>query len=82
MAYGSSNGNFWLALDLHHRDFRQRYPRRTTMQDIASDATKFFSDGNNGVDCPGANTIENLVSLFGALSEDLTEPRLLPDNTT
>jgi hypothetical protein len=54
----------------------------TTMQDIASDATKFYSDGNNGVDCPGANTIENLVSLFGALSEDLTEPRLLPDNTT
>jgi len=54
----------------------------TTMQDIASDPTKFYSDGNNGIDCPGGNTIENLVALFGALSEDLTEPRLLPDNTT
>jgi Flp pilus assembly protein TadG len=54
----------------------------TTMQNIASDASKFYSDGNNGVDCPGGNTIENLVSLFGALSQDLTLPRLLPDNTT
>jgi Flp pilus assembly protein TadG len=63
----------------------------TTMANIANspgaipDLTKFYSNNNNGVDCPEAlasNTIENLVSLFQNLSENLTEPRLLPDNTT
>ena len=62
----------------------------TTMANIANspgampDLTKFYSNNNNGVDCPEAlasNTIENLVSLFQNLSENLTEPRLLPDNT-
>lgn len=63
----------------------------TTMQNIANspqaipDLSKFYSNNNNGVDCPGAlatNTIQNLVTLFQNLSENLTEPRLLPDNTT
>lgn len=60
----------------------------TTMQDIASsptaipDPTKFYTNGNNGVDCPGGNSIENLVQLFKNLSTDLTEPRLIPNNTT
>lgn len=57
----------------------------TVMQDIASNLSFFYSNNNNGVDCPGAlaaNTIENLVTLFSNLSENLTEPRLLPDNTT
>jgi hypothetical protein len=59
-----------------------------TMQNIAAsptatpDPTKFYSNGNNGVDCPGANTIENLVTLFQNLSTSLTEPRLIPNNTT
>jgi hypothetical protein len=58
------------------------------MQDIASsptsipDAAKFYSDGNNGVDCPGANTIENLVTLFQHISTSFTAPRLLLNNTT
>jgi Flp pilus assembly protein TadG len=60
----------------------------TAMQDIANsqgaipDGTKFYSNGNNGVDCPGANTIENLVALFQNISTNLTEPRLIPNNTT
>jgi Flp pilus assembly protein TadG len=60
----------------------------TTMQDIANspgnypDASKFFSNNNNGVDCPNSNTIENLTTLFQTLSTNLTEPRLLPNNTT
>jgi hypothetical protein len=63
----------------------------TTMQNIANspqaipDLSKFYSNNNNGVTCPGAlatNTIQNLVTLFQNLSENLTEPRLLPDNTT
>jgi Flp pilus assembly protein TadG len=54
----------------------------TTMQDMASDSSKFYSDGSNGTDCPGANTIENLVTLFKNISTTLTQPRLLPDNTT
>jgi Flp pilus assembly protein TadG len=60
----------------------------TTMQYIANsptlqpDPSKFYSNNNNGVDCPNSNTIENLVSLFQNLSNNLTEPRLIPNNTT
>ncbi len=60
----------------------------TTMQYIANspsakpDATKFFSNNNNGADCPGSQTVENLVSLFSNLSASLTEPRLIQNNTT
>jgi Flp pilus assembly protein TadG len=60
----------------------------TTMQYIANsenlmpDPSKFYSNNNNGADCPGSNTIENLVSLFSNLSTNLTEPRLIPNNTT
>ena len=60
----------------------------TAMQYIANslgnypDTSKFFSNNNNGVDCPNANTIENLDTLFATLSTNLTEPRLLPNNTT
>lgn len=60
----------------------------TTMQDIAAsptaipDATKFYSNGNNGVVCPGSNSIANLVTLFQNLSTNLSQPRLLPNNTT
>ena len=60
----------------------------TTMQYIANsqhampDTSKFYSNNNNGADCPNSNTIENLVSLFANLSNSLTEPRLIPNNTT
>jgi Flp pilus assembly protein TadG len=64
----------------------------TAMQDIANspsampDPTKFYSDSNasNGQDCPGAQTIDNLTSLFKNLASSLskpTMPRLLPNNT-
>lgn len=60
----------------------------TAMQYIANskgatpDASKFYSNNNGGVDCPGSNTIENLQKLFTNLSTSLTEPRLIPNNTT
>lgn len=60
----------------------------TTMQYIANsktampDLTKFYSDNNNGQDCPNANTIENLNSLFANLSASLSEPRLIPNSST
>lgn len=60
----------------------------TTMQNIANspsampDLSKFYSNNNNGADCPNSNTIENLVALFSNLSTTLTEPRLIPNNTT
>jgi Flp pilus assembly protein TadG len=60
----------------------------TAMQYIANspsvypDTSRFFSNNNNGADCPNSNTIENLNTLFSTLSTSLTEPRLLPNNTT
>jgi hypothetical protein len=49
------------------------------------DLTKFYSNGNSGQICSNAlatNTIANLVSLFSNLSTNLTEPRLIPNDTT
>lgn len=63
----------------------------TEMANIANspghipDLTKFYSNGNSGQVCSNAlatNTIANLVSLFSNLSTNLTEPRLIPNNTT
>ena len=63
----------------------------TEMANIANspghinDLTKFYSNGNSGADCSNAlatNTIDNLVSLFSNLSTNLTEPRLIPNDTT
>ncbi|HEX3919060.1 MAG TPA: TadE/TadG family type IV pilus assembly protein [Caulobacteraceae bacterium] len=59
----------------------------TAMQYIANspsvypDKARFYSNNNNGSDCPNSNTIENLVALFTNLSTNLTEPRLIPNNT-
>jgi hypothetical protein len=53
-----------------------------TMGDIASDSTKFYSDGIGNSACSGANSISNLVSLFSAISEDLSQPRLIANNAT
>ncbi len=53
----------------------------TTMQDIASDSTKFYSDDAAG--CVGsAGNDSNVDALFAAISADLAAPRLLPLNTT
>ena len=63
----------------------------TEMANIANsqghipDLTKFYSNGNSGQVCTNAlatNTIANLVSLFSNLSINLTEPRLIPNDTT
>jgi Flp pilus assembly protein TadG len=59
----------------------------TEMQDIASalagqPGPTFFSNGNNGQVCPTASSVANLVTLFQNLSVTLTEPRLIPVNTT
>jgi Flp pilus assembly protein TadG len=51
-----------------------------TMQNIASDPTKFYSDNSS---CPSSNTsISGLLAAFQALATSLLPPRLLPDNTT
>jgi len=53
----------------------------TTMKNIASQTTKFFSDGVGSSGCKGTGgTNKDLVSLFLSISEDLTLPRLLPNN--
>jgi len=55
----------------------------TTMQNIASEATKFFADGTGASGCKGAGgTNSDLVSLFKSISIDLSMPRLLPETTT
>jgi hypothetical protein len=61
----------------------------TEMQYIANspghlpDSTKFYSNGNSGQLCTNSNNqISNLVALFSNLSTNLTEPRLIPNNTT
>ena len=60
----------------------------TEMQNIANspghlpDLTKFYSSNNGGANCTNSNSINNLVSLFSNLSTSLTEPRLIPNNTT
>ncbi len=55
----------------------------TTMQDIASSPAFFYSSvstGSNG--CPSQNNYTSLASIFSNISANLTEPRLIPDNTT
>ena len=52
----------------------------TTMQGIASDASKFYASG--GSCASTANPISDLVAIFGRIQSSLTSPRLLPDSTT
>lgn len=54
----------------------------TTMQDIASSPSKFYSDSSGGVTCPGALSISDMVATFQDISQSLQGPRLIPDNTT
>jgi Flp pilus assembly protein TadG len=54
------------------------------MQQIASDPTKYYSD-DQGADLAcvsGANSMVDLNQIFGNIGEDLTNARLLPDNTS
>ena len=55
-----------------------------TLQQIASDSTKFFSDTVGGTSACGssANSVSALTSIFTAIANDLSFPRLIPDNTT
>ena len=78
IAYGAATGNASCPTDTG----ASATSSCTTLQNIASDLTKFFSDAASGVACPGSNSVNGLVSLFSAISTDLSEPRLIPDNTT
>ena len=55
-----------------------------TMQQIASDSGKFFSDTTGGkTGCTSAaHSVSELVSVFQTIAYSLVPPRLLPDNTT
>ncbi|MBS0561635.1 MAG: hypothetical protein JSR21_16420 [Proteobacteria bacterium] len=52
------------------------------MQQIASDASKFYTDTSSGSCTSSAHSVSDLVSLFQSLAQSLLPPRLLPDNTT
>lgn len=55
-----------------------------TMQQIASDPTKFFSDtqGSSKGCASGAQSVAELVSVFKSISYSLVPPRLLLNNST
>ena len=55
-----------------------------TMQQIASDSTKFYSDTQNGSSgCTStANSVSELLAVFQAISTSLLPPRLLLNSTT
>jgi len=56
----------------------------STMQQIASDSTKFYADTSGGSNnCTStANSISELVGIFQNVGSSVTVPRLLPNNTT
>ena len=57
----------------------------TTMADIASDATKFYSDGqgkSGACQSPSNSTITSLVQILGNIAQSLAAPRILPEDTT
>lgn len=53
----------------------------STMQKIASDSTKFYSDssGSTGTPCAAANSMTDLVSLFQHVGGSLSAARLIPN---
>lgn len=55
-----------------------------TMRQIASDASKFFSDQVGGTNSctAAANPVSDLINIFQNIGTDLTSARLLPDNAT
>lgn len=53
----------------------------SALQQMASDATKFYSDDGSG--CSSAqNGMTSLAAILGAIGSSFQAPRLLPDNTT
>jgi Flp pilus assembly protein TadG len=56
----------------------------STMQQIASDSSKFFSDTTGGTSSctSAAHSISDLNQIFQYIGIDASRPRLLPDNTT
>jgi hypothetical protein len=54
-----------------------------TMQQIASDSSKFYSDsvGGSSACTSAAQSVSELVSLFQSIANSLVPPRLLPDGT-
>ncbi len=57
----------------------------TTMSQIASDATKFYSDGqgkSGACQSPSNATITDLVAILGNIAQNLASPRILPEDTT
>ncbi len=53
----------------------------TTMTDIASDPSKFYSDDANGCVSPSHPNITSLGQIFQTVAEDFYTTRLLPFNT-
>jgi hypothetical protein len=53
----------------------------TTMQDIASDPTKFYSDDKQNCSSPDNPSITTLAGIFGKVADDFKTTRLLPWNT-
>jgi hypothetical protein len=55
----------------------------STMTQIASDSTKFYSDNSGGSGgCTSTNSASELVDIFTHVGSSVTMPRLLPNNTT
>jgi hypothetical protein len=52
------------------------------IQGIASDSTKFYSDGSGGSGtCPSSNTASDLGTIFQSIGNSLSYSALLPNNT-
>ncbi|MFO1059989.1 MAG: pilus assembly protein TadG-related protein [Dongiaceae bacterium] len=52
----------------------------STMQQIASDASRFYSDKANGC-TSSVNSVSELIAIFKSIGTSLLNTRLLPDNT-
>ena len=53
----------------------------TTMQNIASDSSKFYAINFNGSGCASRNTPSSLNAVFSAIAADIGAPRLLPNGS-
>jgi Flp pilus assembly protein TadG len=55
----------------------------STMQQIASDSGKFFSDstGKSNACTSSTTSLANLIAIFQTIGQALQQPRLLPNNT-
>jgi hypothetical protein len=52
------------------------------VQGIASDASKFYSDGSGGSgNCTSSNSATDLATIFQSIGNSLSYTALLPSNT-